>query len=215
MPTQPPHHVSSLIFRISDLFRISTFVFRIYALRPNAQNEPNLPPRTHPAALAEGQSRFIGEPNSRTGTVPARRDAPAMRNKPNSAYRWRPAGFPIPKLRKTNPIPQGQLPKAKSQPPNIQNEPNYPPAAILPPQTHPEMRKTNPISVRARSRRAGMPLQYETNPILACHPAPILYGVPPQRRIGAGKRTQFRAPPANYSLSKRSGDPDSSGFPIH
>ncbi len=29
MPTQPPHHVSSLAFRISDLSRISSVLFRI------------------------------------------------------------------------------------------------------------------------------------------------------------------------------------------
>ncbi len=66
MPTQPPHHVSSL-------------EFRIYALCPNIeakrrfavadQNKPNLPPLI-----------MQNEPNSRTGTACR---ALAMRNEPN------------------------------------------------------------------------------------------------------------------------------------
>ena len=56
--------------------------------------------------------------------------------------------------------------------------------------------------------RYWRPRFYETNPIYAYpslahdpnmrnepNPAPILYGVPLQRRIGAGKRTQFRPSP--------------------
>ena len=68
---------------------------------------------------------------TRTGTVPARRDAPASRNKPNPQYRRHLPRLTISQLCKTNPIPQGQLPTAK----NAQNKPNsVPPPSCRPPQ---------------------------------------------------------------------------------
>ena len=63
---------------------------------PFPRNEPNLPCPQHPAGFApppfaQNEPNFASlqplimrsEPNPRTGTVPARRDAPIMQNEPN------------------------------------------------------------------------------------------------------------------------------------
>ena len=62
MPSQHPHHVSSLEFRISCLFRISSLGFRI-SPDPSGcimRNEPNLLPR--PPRLCETNPISSGQP---------------------------------------------------------------------------------------------------------------------------------------------------------
>ena len=93
MPTKPPQHVSSLAFRISGLFRISRFEFRIspalsgHIVRnePNLasqkiRNEPNLPVR----------ARHAVPQKCKTNPIPV----PLASRRP-----------PHPQLRETNPIP--------------------------------------------------------------------------------------------------------------
>ncbi len=160
MPTQPPHQVSSLAFRISSLFRISSFGFsispdlsgRIMRNEPNLphhqasrhptfqRNEPNLPPR--PPRLCE------------TNPISAR---------------------PTTQMRKTSPIPAAKSPTSAFGGPNMQNEPNSRPAegpnsrnepnsslpGVQPPTPHPQKHETNPIS------SCWLPKIRETNPIPA------------------------------------------------
>ncbi len=117
MPTQPPHHVSSYEFRNphpSPEFWILTSGFS-----PIMRNEPNL---GTPASLPARPCPQMRETNPiRTGTVPARRDAPTTRNEPNFSTAH-------------NPI--------------TRNEPNLGTAGILPARPCPQLCETNPISTR-------------------------------------------------------------------
>ena len=112
---QPLHHVSNLEFRISRLFRISSFGFRI---SPNLsgrimRNEPNLPPNRPPVPqlcetnpISTRPTTQIYEPNpirvpknaKRTQFAPT--STPIMRNEPNFTH-----GGPVEdKKYETNPI---------------------------------------------------------------------------------------------------------------
>ncbi len=89
MPTQPLHHVSRLAFPVSDLSRISTFVFRIYALCPNTRNQPNsrtagLSP-AFPYPHFTKQTQSTAKPTIYELPIPARRETTnqKMRNEPN------------------------------------------------------------------------------------------------------------------------------------
>ncbi len=159
MPTQPPHHVSSLALRISDLSRISSVRFRISqslsrrAGNPSGRimrNEPNLPHAHRPA-----DPKKRNEPNSPKPTP--NRQPPKKRNKPNVSR-----GGPV-------------------EDEKIRNEPNLHPATISPrwPQVSQSLSKFiparrgsigdssgNPIHHTARllpHRRT--PQKHETNPI--------------------------------------------------
>ncbi len=94
VPSQSSHLVSSFIFRISCLFRISTLEFRI---SPDLsghimRNEPNLPP-----------NRLAQDPKMRNEPNLSPAHAPNARNKPNSQQ-------PIYILQSTIYNPMAQLP---------------------------------------------------------------------------------------------------------
>ena len=119
---------------------------------------PSNPPTTNYEPRTTN-SIMQNEPNSRTaGVSPAFRSRIA-RNEPNSSpFRVCHAG--------RRPVPM-----------HI-GEPNSSAPARLPVSAAPLSCKTNPIPVRARSRRAGMPLPRETNPISSGH-HPASLTIPP------------------------------------
>ncbi len=136
MPTRPPHHVSSLAFRISRLFRISPDLSgRII------QNEPNSDAGMSFRApgCAAAQSRGIRQNTIAAGDSISTNHQ--LRAKNAKRTQFRPAGYP-------NCAKQTQftVPQPSRQP------------------CGPLLCETNRIIVRARH---AVPLQYETNPILA------------------------------------------------
>ncbi len=120
MPIQPSHHVSSLAFRISSLFRISSFGFRISPTPSGCimRNKPN----SRTASLSPAPPyRYYAKRTQSPYPPPSSRPCHSRHN-----------GIPRTKICKTNPIPPGQLPKANSQHPtnakrtqsNNSNRPN-------------------------------------------------------------------------------------------
>ncbi len=133
-------HVSSFIFRISGLFRISRFGFRISPDLSGAimQNEPNLAPAQHPKNTKQTQkdnarcnrAAPVFNPGLSAG-APRRpqKDAKRTQFAPSPPSHRHPAGFPIPQLCETNPIlarPKTQNVEAKRRSAcGGPNEPNF------------------------------------------------------------------------------------------
>ena len=203
MPIQHPHYVSSLAFRISGLFRISIFGFRISPdpsgthrgvlcktnpiYHPNSQkmrNEPNLPSR-HP----HNDPKIRNEPNlppnpeiPRTGTACR---APKTQNEPNSHTA---TTRTTTQIRKTNPIPHSPGSPKATQPPNIQSTIYTLQSLLAPPfrqnepnsrpattRTTTQERKTNPIPGGGFTKRT----QFTPTPtILPPKPPPITRNEP-------------------------------------
>ncbi len=195
MPTPPPHHVSTLAFRISGLFRISSLGFRI-SPDPSGRimrNEPNPIPRASRRLSQHQNAKRTQSPNANRQRIrnepnlPHRHPPidPNMRNEPNSRIpsvphppkntkRTQFATRPYPQKRKTNPI---RVPTASRHLLFQRNEPNpsrggpksrdlfnhhrrrrFQTSNFRP---HPQICKTNPISVRARH---AVPPLCKTNP---------------------------------------------------
>ena len=144
MPIQYPHHVSSLPFRISCLFRISSLGFRISpdlsggimrnepnpspAQDPKMRNEPNSHKPTANRQRPTAKKRETNpiptpaitqnKPNSRTAAILSPFPAPIMRNEPN---------LHLPQLGQRSKYAK----RTQSQPrrtcggPKIRNEPNF------------------------------------------------------------------------------------------
>ena len=121
MPNQPSRYVSSFIFRISGLSRISRFGFRIPPDLSGRimQNEPNLPPRpprlyeTNPIP-AYPASRCPLDYTKRTQFPHTQRPAAPYfcETNPISSPRVPHACYLVPQFHETNPIPA--RPTAKS-----------------------------------------------------------------------------------------------------
>jgi hypothetical protein len=180
--TQRPHHVSSLAFRISGLFRISSLGFRI-SPDPSGRIMRNKPIKTThakgvpplyltPTEVGETPTtpKMQNEPNfSRTGPVENQK----MRNKPNSRI----PGVPPPHIfaKRTQFHPAADLWKTKnakrtqSQPGNYAKRTQFTPTPTWPAI---QLCETNPISA-----------------------ATVLW------KSKKSKRTQSTVPPPHYLLS--------------
>ena len=119
MPVQPSHHVSSFIFRISGLFRISIFgsVGAYYAKQTQSQ------PGQQPLFTKQTQSPPISSqprwPKVSLEFIPARRGCTS--GNPISLYGH---GMPCPKNAKQTQFQHTRCPTTPSAPQKMQNKPN-------------------------------------------------------------------------------------------
>ena len=168
MPTRPPHHVSSLTFRISCLFRISSFGFRI-SPDPSGRimrNEPNLP--YHRPTQDRNEQN---EPNYPYGHGPGAPGCPyyAKRTQFTPTPAW-----PTSQIYETNPIcPITTIPPRQE----MRNETpsDRTPAPGGPPMVNPHFQCGTPHDPKNAKRTQSTPTPAwpktqirETNPI--CHP---------------------------------------------
>jgi len=204
VPTQPPHHVSSFIFRISSLFRISSFGFRISQSLSRRAGDPS--------------GRIIrNEPNSRIRSVPTTPEKAKQtqstqaqdsiaQNEPNLPHPHRPG---TPHFVKTNPIHTAE----RSEVPMHIGEPNFTPkklATLAEGQSRlvgePNLftihcslftafYKTNPISNAADLWKTKI---CETNPIY--RPITQLFTIHCSLFTIFTKRTQFTPPSTIHNI---------------
>ncbi len=216
MHTRPLHHVSS-------------FGFRIFSPRSIVRNEPNFrkansqkwnPPRRTCAGPKANSQKMRNEPNSRTAGVSPAFPCPeyqgprtkcgtsargGLRNAKRTQFYRTPAillAFPPP-LRKTNPIPQAQLPKANSQhPKNAKRTQSQPGPPIY------ELPTTNYELYHAK--QSQFLLHFSSSPLLHFSTTPLL--PLPSRIVRNEPNLSYRWRLAGFPTptSKRSGDPEGS-----
>ncbi len=142
MPNQQPHHVSRLAFRISCLFRISSFGFRI-SPDPSGRimrNEPNLPAHRPKSAKRTQFPHTKGPPTPNFCETNPISTPQKNETNPIPTYRCCLAGFSSPKYAKRT---QFTVPPAF--PPTQKNETN--PISGPPPPRRPYIPRQNILGI--------------------------------------------------------------------